>query len=52
MRLLKERPSIVGLAVPGMPQGSPGMEGPNPVRYNVYAFDEEGNFEVFATHGP
>ena len=52
IRLLKERPSIVGLAVPGMPQGSPGMEGPNPVRYNVYAFDEEGNFEVFATYGP
>ena len=29
-RLLKERPPIVGLAVPGMPVGSPGMEGPNP----------------------
>lgn len=29
-RLLKERPDVVGIAVPGMPVGSPGMEGPNP----------------------
>ena len=28
-RMLKERPPIVGLAVPGMPVGSPGMEGRN-----------------------
>ena len=35
MRLLETRPSIVGLAVPGMPIGSPGMEGPNPVPYRV-----------------
>ena len=27
-KLLKERPKVVGLAVPGMPMGSPGMEGP------------------------
>jgi hypothetical protein len=52
-RLLKERPpGIVGLAVPGMPVGSPGMEvqGVAPVRYNVMAFDKEGKSRVFATH--
>jgi hypothetical protein len=51
-RLLKERPAIVGLAAPGMPMGSPGMEGPNPARYDVLAFDKQGKTRVFATHGP
>jgi hypothetical protein len=50
-RLLKERPPVVGLAVPGMPIGSPGMEGPNPDRYDVVSFDKEGKTKVFATHG-
>ncbi len=51
-RLLEERPDIAGLSVPGMPIGSPGMEGPNPVVYDVLAFDDEGNVEVYATHTP
>src|SRR6185436_1980442 len=43
MRLLKERPAIVGLAVPGMPAGSPGMESAQPwVSYDVVAFDATG----------
>jgi len=46
-RLLEERPNIVGLAVPGMPVGSPGMEGPNPQPYEILAFDAEGNVSVF-----
>ena len=50
-RLLEERPDIAGLSVPGMPVGSPGMEGPNPVPYDVLAFDSRGNVEVFASHG-
>jgi hypothetical protein len=53
-RLLKERPSVAGLAVPGMPIGSPGMEHPDPRRheaYDVLAFGPEG-VEVFATHRP
>lgn len=49
-RLLEEEPDVKGLAVPGMPVGSPGMEGPNPERYSVVAFDGEGGREVFARH--
>lgn len=40
---LDEAPDLAGLAVPGMPIGSPGMEGRNSLPYNVIAFDEEGN---------
>jgi hypothetical protein len=46
-RLLAERPDVAGLAVPGMPIGSPGMEGPNPQPYDVLAFDRSGNVTVF-----
>lgn len=38
-RLLKERPNAVGLAVPGMPLGSPGMEGRRVDSYDVILFD-------------
>ena len=51
-RLLKQRPAVAGLTVPGMPIGSPGMEGPNPKRYEVLTFDSGGKTTVFATHGP
>lgn len=46
-RLLRQRPAVKGLAVPGMPVGSPGMEGPNPERYDVVTFDAAGRQEVF-----
>lgn len=46
-RMLEERPAIAGIAVPGMPIGSPGMEGPNPQPYNVVAFDRAGNMTVY-----
>jgi hypothetical protein len=48
-RLLAERPEIAGLAVPGMPVGSPGMEVPGQpaAPYDIVAFDEEGNTEVY-----
>ena len=51
-RLLKERPAVVGLAVPGMPIGSPGMEVPNvkPQAYDVLMFDKQGQLKVFASH--
>ena len=50
-RLLRERPSVVGLAVPGMPVGSPGMEAPGQAaeRYQVLAFDQKGHTTVFAS---
>jgi hypothetical protein len=50
-RLLKERPAVAGLAVPGMPIGSPGMEGPQPARYDVLVFDRQGKTQVFSGHG-
>lgn len=47
-RLLKEKPPVIGLAVQGMPIGSPGMEGPNPQPYDVLAFDRRGRVSVYA----
>lgn len=49
-RLLRERPKIAGLAVPGMPAGSPGMEGPRSDRYSVLSFDKSGKTKVFTNH--
>lgn len=49
-RLLKEKPRVLGLAVPGMPMGSPGMEGPRTDRYEVLSFDKSGKTTVFAKH--
>ncbi len=49
-RLLKEKPAGKGLAVPGMPMGSPGMEGPNADSYATLLFDNEGRSTVFAKH--
>jgi hypothetical protein len=51
VRLLRERPAVTGLAVPGMPAGSPGMDSPGGAteRYRIFAFDRQGKREVFAT---
>ncbi|MGE0863344.1 MAG: DUF411 domain-containing protein [Vicinamibacterales bacterium] len=50
-RLLKEKPAIAGIAVPGMPMGSPGMEqGGRKDPYNVIAFTKDGKKYVFAKH--
>ena len=51
-RLLSEKPDVKGLAVPGMPIGSPGMEAPDgrTEKYDVLSFDDEGKTEVFASH--
>ncbi|HEY7869951.1 MAG TPA: DUF411 domain-containing protein [Methylomirabilota bacterium] len=50
-RLLRDRPPVVGLAVPGMPVGSPGMEaaGQKPERYQVLAFDRKGQTTLYAS---
>lgn len=51
-RLLREKPDVKGLAVPGMPVGSPGMEQGSRVEpYNVVAFTSEGETSVFAQYG-
>ena len=47
-QMLKEAPEIVGIAVPGMPIGSPGMEGPNPRSYSIVAFKADGSTYEFA----
>jgi len=49
-KLLKERPAVSGIAVPGMPIGSPGMEGPNPESYEVIAYKRNGERKVFTRH--
>lgn len=48
-KLLEERPAVIGLAVPGMVVGSPGMEGHNPQHYDVVAFTKDGKHEVYAS---
>jgi hypothetical protein len=51
-RLLAEKPKVAGIAVPGMPVGSPGMEIPGvPAdKYDVIAFAKDGKHRVFASH--
>jgi len=49
-RLLKEKPKVAGLAVPGMPMGSPGMEGPRAQHYQVLSFDKAGKTKIFASY--
>ena len=49
-RLLKEKPKAIGLAVPSMPPGSPGMESPKPVPYNTLLVQTGGATTVFAKH--
>jgi len=50
-RLLKERPAIAGLAVPGMPVGSPGMErGTTREAYDVMTFNAHGQTSVYQTY--
>jgi hypothetical protein len=50
-RLLRERPKILGLAMPGMPAGSPGMEAPGSPSepYRVFMFDKGRTVGVFVT---
>jgi len=49
-QLLKEKPAVAGIAVPGMPIGSPGMESAdgNKQAYNVVSFDKAGKTQVYA----
>ncbi len=51
-RLLKEKPAVAGLSVPGMPIGSPGMEvrGVASQPYKVLAFTPDGKTRVFSSY--
>ena len=49
-RLLAERPSVAGLAVPGMPGSSPGMSGDPNTPYDVLAFTRAGQTQVYASY--
>jgi len=49
-RLLKEKPKALGLAVPSMPPGSPGMETAKPVPYETLLVQTDGNSRIFAKH--
>jgi hypothetical protein len=53
MRLLRERPDAKGLAVPGMPAGSPGMEVPSGEvqPYEVLLVNKDGSTSVYSRHG-
>lgn len=51
-RLLKQKPKAAGLAVPAMPMGAPGMEGPRQDPYDVYLVRQDGNAAVYQHYGP
>ena len=51
LRLLKEKPdAVTGIAVPGMPLGSPGMEHSRPQDFNTIALLSDGSAYVFESH--
>jgi hypothetical protein len=49
LKMLKEKPAIAGIAVPGMPMGSPGMEVPGGQKeaFNIVAFDKAGKTSIY-----
>jgi len=47
-KMVKEMPAFAGLAVPGMVDGSPGMEGAKAQKYDVLAFQLDGKSQVYA----
>lgn len=47
-RLLRERPAVAGLTVPGMPPRAPGVDAPTGPAYDVLAFGGDGSTELYA----
>jgi hypothetical protein len=47
---LDEQPDAMGLAVPGMPAGAPGMEGGETEKYTVLLFNADGTTKVYSQH--
>ncbi len=51
LALLKTKPKVIGVSVPGMPKGTPGMEmGGAKDPYDVVSFDRDKRFEIFSNH--
>ena len=46
-KLLADRAPLKGISLPGMPTGSPGMEGPKPVPFTIYAIAKDGSTSVY-----
>ncbi len=49
-RLLEERPDILGLALPGMPTGTPGMPGPKEGPFVVLQVNKDGTYQEYARY--
>lgn len=49
-RLLREKPDAKGIAVPGMPASSPGMNTALNKPFNVYLLKDDGSTEIYARH--
>jgi len=49
-RMLLERPEVTGIAVPGMPRGSPGMESQQTDKFDVLTFSKNGQTRVYASY--
>lgn len=49
-KLLAEKPSIKGIALPGMPSGSPGMPGPKTEKWAIYAIGNDGQVSEFMNY--
>lgn len=51
-RLLQERPDVIGIAVAGMPAGSPGMEieGFDSEPFDVVTFDQDGTIQIYTSY--
>ena len=50
LRLLDERPAVIGLTAPGMPTYSPGMMSIEPRDYDVLSFTSDGKVEIFSSY--
>ena len=48
-KLLAERPTIKGITLPGMPEGSPGMSGKRAGPFTIYAIGQDGDATVYVT---
>lgn len=50
LAFLKAKPKVIGISVPGMPRGTPGMEVGAKDPYDVMSFDRDKRFEIFSNH--